>query len=67
VRYEIDVRRYSELKAAGSSIAIGDAIVLVDGEPIYTLRNAKSGLFRGIAYADYPHAGPNHKGGRLVP
>jgi 3-hydroxyacyl-[acyl-carrier protein] dehydratase/trans-2-decenoyl-[acyl-carrier protein] isomerase len=67
VRYEIDVRRYSELKAAGSSIAIGDAVVLVDGEPIYTLRNAKSGLFRGIAYADYPHAGPNHKGGRLVP
>jgi 3-hydroxyacyl-[acyl-carrier protein] dehydratase/trans-2-decenoyl-[acyl-carrier protein] isomerase len=67
VRYEIDVRRYSELKAAGSSIALGDAVVLVDGEPIYTLRNAKSGLFRGIAYADYPHAGPNHKGGRLVP
>jgi 3-hydroxyacyl-[acyl-carrier protein] dehydratase / trans-2-decenoyl-[acyl-carrier protein] isomerase len=67
VRYELDVRRYSELKATGSSIAIGDATVLVDGEPIYTLKNAKSGLFRGIAYGDYPHAGPNHKGGRLVP
>jgi 3-hydroxyacyl-[acyl-carrier protein] dehydratase/trans-2-decenoyl-[acyl-carrier protein] isomerase len=67
VRYEIDVRRYSELKTAGSSIAIGDATVLVDGEPIYTLKSAKSGLFRGISYADYPHPGPNHRGGRLVP
>jgi 3-hydroxyacyl-[acyl-carrier protein] dehydratase/trans-2-decenoyl-[acyl-carrier protein] isomerase len=67
VRYEIDVRRYSELKATGSSIAIGDATVLVDGEPIYTIKNAKSGLFRGIAYRDYPYAGPNSKGGRLAP
>jgi 3-hydroxyacyl-[acyl-carrier protein] dehydratase/trans-2-decenoyl-[acyl-carrier protein] isomerase len=67
VRYEIDVRRYSELKATGSSIAIGDASVLVDGEPIYTIKNAKSGLFRGIAYRDYPHPGRNSKGGRLAP
>lgn len=67
VRYEIDVRRYSELKATGASIAIGDASVLVDGEPIYSIRNAKSGLFRGIAYRDYPHAGPNSRGGRLAP
>lgn len=67
VRYEIDVRRYSELKSTGASIAIGDAAVLVDGEPIYSIRNAKSGLFRGIAYRDYPHPGPNAKGGRLAP
>ena len=67
VRYELDVRRYSELKATGSSIAIGDATVLVDGEPIYTLKSAKSGLFRGIAYRDYPYPGKNAKGGRLAP
>jgi 3-hydroxyacyl-[acyl-carrier protein] dehydratase/trans-2-decenoyl-[acyl-carrier protein] isomerase len=67
VRYEIDVRRYSELKASGSAIAIGDATVLVDGEPIYSIKSAKSGLFRGIAYGDYPHAGRNARGGRLVP
>ena len=67
VRYEIDVRRYSELKASGSAIAIGDATVLVDGEPIYAIKSAKSGLFRGIAYGDYPHAGPNARGGRLAP
>jgi 3-hydroxyacyl-[acyl-carrier protein] dehydratase / trans-2-decenoyl-[acyl-carrier protein] isomerase len=67
VRYEIDVRRYSELKASGSAIAIGDATVLVDDEPIYTIKGAKSGLFRGIAYTDYPHPGRNARGGRLAP
>jgi 3-hydroxyacyl-[acyl-carrier protein] dehydratase/trans-2-decenoyl-[acyl-carrier protein] isomerase len=67
VRYEIDVKRYSELKASGSAIAIGDATVLVDGEPIYTIRSAKSGLFRGIAYTDYPRLGRNARGGRLAP
>lgn len=67
VRYEIDVRRYSELKASGSAIAIGDATVLVDGEPIYAIKSAKSGLFRGIAYGDYPQPGPNARGGRLAP
>jgi 3-hydroxyacyl-[acyl-carrier protein] dehydratase/trans-2-decenoyl-[acyl-carrier protein] isomerase len=67
VRYEVDVRRYAELKAAGSVLAIGDATVLVDGEPIYTIKNAKSGLFRGIGYPDYPRPGKNAKGGRLMP
>jgi 3-hydroxyacyl-[acyl-carrier protein] dehydratase/trans-2-decenoyl-[acyl-carrier protein] isomerase len=67
VRYEIDVKRYSELKASGSAIVIGDATVLVDGEPIYTIRSAKSGLFRGIAYTDYPRLGRNARGGRLAP
>lgn len=67
VRYEIDVRRYSELKASGSAIAIGDATVLVDDQPIYSIRAAKSGLFRRIAYSDYPHPGRNSRGGRLAP
>jgi 3-hydroxyacyl-[acyl-carrier protein] dehydratase/trans-2-decenoyl-[acyl-carrier protein] isomerase len=67
VKYEIDVRRYSELKAAGSAIAIGDAVVSVDGEPIYTIKGAKSGVFRGIGYGEYPWPGKNAKGGRLVP
>ncbi|HEX2486074.1 MAG TPA: bifunctional 3-hydroxydecanoyl-ACP dehydratase/trans-2-decenoyl-ACP isomerase [Myxococcota bacterium] len=67
VRYEIDVRRYSELKATGSAIAIGDATVLVDDEPIYSIKAAKSGVFRGIAYTDYPSPGPNSRGGRLAP
>jgi 3-hydroxyacyl-[acyl-carrier protein] dehydratase/trans-2-decenoyl-[acyl-carrier protein] isomerase len=67
VRYEVDVRRYQQLRETGSAIAVGDATVLVDGEPIYEIRRAKSGLFRGIAYTDYPDPGPNARGGRLVP
>jgi len=65
VRYEIDVRRFARLEASGTAIAIGDARVLVDGEPIYAIQRAKSGVFRGIAYGDYPLPGPNARGGRL--
>ena len=34
VRYEIAVRRFTAL-ADGAALAIGDATVLADGEPIY--------------------------------
>ena len=60
--YEIDVRRYSELKAAGTAIAIGDAVVLVDGEPIYTIKAREVGLFRGIALRRVPVAGQERDG-----
>jgi 3-hydroxyacyl-[acyl-carrier protein] dehydratase/trans-2-decenoyl-[acyl-carrier protein] isomerase len=66
VRYEIDVRRYQELREAGSAIAIGDAAVLVDGAPIYEIKRAKSGLFQGIAYTSYPNPGPHARGGRMA-
>jgi 3-hydroxyacyl-[acyl-carrier protein] dehydratase/trans-2-decenoyl-[acyl-carrier protein] isomerase len=66
VRYEIEIRRYSELKASGSAVAIGTGRVLVDGEHIYTIRDAKVGLFQGIAYPDYPHPSANSTGGLLV-
>jgi 3-hydroxyacyl-[acyl-carrier protein] dehydratase/trans-2-decenoyl-[acyl-carrier protein] isomerase len=65
VRYEIDVKRYQELRESGSSVAIGDATVRVDGEPIYEIRRAKAGLFRDIGYPQYPLRGPHSKGGRL--
>jgi len=65
VRYEIDVRRYQELPDSGSAVAIGDARVLVDDEPIYELKRAKSGLFRGIAYSNYPNPGPQSRGGKM--
>lgn len=67
VRYEVDVVRYSELRQSGSSIAIGDAVVLVDGEAIYSIKRAKTGLFRGIAYRGYPNLGPNARGGKIEP
>lgn len=63
VRYEVDIRRFSLLKESGSAIAVGTGKVLVDGEVIYTIRDAKVGMFRGIAYPDYPAASANSKGG----
>jgi 3-hydroxyacyl-[acyl-carrier protein] dehydratase/trans-2-decenoyl-[acyl-carrier protein] isomerase len=63
VRYEVDIRRFSLLKDSGSAVAIGTARVLVDGEHIYTVRDAKVGMFRGIAYADYPARSEKSKGG----
>lgn len=65
VRYEIDVRRYTELEKQGASMVIGDATLLVDDEPIYTIKRAKVGTFQGIKYGDYPHVSKNAKGGRI--
>lgn len=65
VRYEIDIRRYSELQESGSAIAIGTGEVKVDGELIYTIKDAKVGIFRGIRYGEYPHAGRNAVGGQM--
>jgi len=63
VRYEIDIRRYTELADAGAAIAIGSGQVVVDGEPIYTVKDAKVGIFRGIRYPDYPLPSANSVGG----
>lgn len=65
VRYEVDVRRYTEIKRAEASMVIGDARVIVDGEEIYKISRARVGLFRGIAYPDYPLESENSRGGRL--
>ncbi len=65
VRYEIEVRRYAELPASGSAVAIGTGTVSVDGQAIYTIKDAKVGLFRGIQYPDYPNRSANSTGGLL--
>ena len=65
VRYEIDIVRYQELATSGSSVALGDAKVLVDGEEIYEIKRAKVGVFRDIDYPDYPRPSPHSRGGRL--
>jgi 3-hydroxyacyl-[acyl-carrier protein] dehydratase/trans-2-decenoyl-[acyl-carrier protein] isomerase len=65
VRYEVEIRRYAELPESGSAIAIGDATLLVDDEPIYTLKGAKVGLFADLSYRDYPHPSANSRGGKL--
>jgi 3-hydroxyacyl-[acyl-carrier protein] dehydratase/trans-2-decenoyl-[acyl-carrier protein] isomerase len=63
VRYEVDIRRFSLLKESGAAVAIGTGRVLVDGEHVYTVKDAKVGMFLGIAYADYPALSKNAKGG----
>jgi 3-hydroxyacyl-[acyl-carrier protein] dehydratase / trans-2-decenoyl-[acyl-carrier protein] isomerase len=63
VRYEVEIRRFSQLKDSGSAVAIGSARVLVDGELIYTIKDAKVGMFLGIAYPDYPARSDNSVGG----
>ena len=65
VRYEVEIRRFSTLPASGASIAIGNADVLVDGELIYRICDAKVGTFSGIEYPDYPLMSENARGGVL--
>ena len=65
VRYEIDIRRFSNLPDSGAAIAIGDGAVLVDGQRIYCIKDAKVGVFRDIAYPSYPTVGPRARGGLL--
>ena len=64
VRYEIDVRRYTEIESQGASMVVGSAKVYVDDEEIYSMANARVGTFTGIAYADYPLSSENARGGR---
>jgi 3-hydroxyacyl-[acyl-carrier protein] dehydratase/trans-2-decenoyl-[acyl-carrier protein] isomerase len=65
VRYEVDVVRFSRLAASGAAIAVADASVLVDGEPIYAVKRARSGTFLDIDYPDYPNASERSRGGRI--
>ena len=63
VRYAVEVRRYSELQ--GGAVVIGDGTVTVDGEAIYTVKDAKVGIYPGIQYTDYPAPSANSHGGVL--
>jgi 3-hydroxyacyl-[acyl-carrier protein] dehydratase/trans-2-decenoyl-[acyl-carrier protein] isomerase len=65
VRYEVDIRRFALLKQSGASVAIGSARVLVDGQPIYFVRDAKVGTFTGIQYSDYPARSKKSVGGPM--
>ena len=65
VRTEVDIRRFADLPAKNAALAIGDATVFVDGDPIYAVKQARVGLFQNIRYADYPEASELSRGGRL--
>ena len=64
MRYELQIKRYTVLKNTGAAIVIGDAQVLIDDEEIYSVKGARVGLFRDIAYPDYPYESENARGGR---
>jgi len=63
VRYEVDIRRYSYLEEQGAAMAIGSGKVFVDEEHIYTVTDAKVGIFSNITYSDYPLRSANSIGG----
>lgn len=65
VRHEIAVKRFTQLKASGASIVIGDAKVFVDDEQIMEVTGARTGIFRGIGYPDYPLRSANSVGGQM--
>lgn len=64
VRYEVEVRRLSRARG-GASLVVGDARVLVDDVPVYSVKGARAGLFPGIAYRDYPNPGIHSRGGSV--
>ncbi|MBN2438739.1 MAG: bifunctional 3-hydroxydecanoyl-ACP dehydratase/trans-2-decenoyl-ACP isomerase, partial [Deltaproteobacteria bacterium] len=59
VLYEIGVRRFTHLKESGASIVIGEGRISVDGEEIAEIHGAKTGVFQGISYPDYPRRSAN--------
>lgn len=65
VRYEINIVRFQTLVNSGSAVVLGDAIVHVDGDPVYEIKRAKVGMFRDIEYPDYPLQSRNSQGGRM--
>jgi len=65
VRFEIDIRRYLQLKKAGASIVVGDGRIFVDDELIATVAQARVGVFKDIAYKDYPLRSKNSVGGKM--
>jgi len=65
VRYVIDVRRFAQLKDSGASIAIANADIYVDNELITQIKDARTGVFQGIVYPDYPEKSVNAVGGMM--
>jgi len=65
VRYEIKVKRYFQQKESGASVVVGDGSVFVDDELIAVVKQARSGVFSGITYPDYPHRSQNSVGGMV--
>jgi 3-hydroxyacyl-[acyl-carrier protein] dehydratase/trans-2-decenoyl-[acyl-carrier protein] isomerase len=57
------VKWYALLKESGTCLVIGDGEIYVDDELIATVKDARTGIFKGILYRDYPKRSPNSIGG----
>lgn len=64
-RYEIEIKRFYQLKESGISIALANANVFVDDELIANVKQARTGVFLKIAYQDYPKRSINSVGGQI--
>jgi 3-hydroxyacyl-[acyl-carrier protein] dehydratase/trans-2-decenoyl-[acyl-carrier protein] isomerase len=62
-RFEVEVKRYSELKNNGASLIVANGSLAIDGEVVMTVKNARTGVFKGITYNDYPKKSANSIGG----
>ncbi len=59
VRYEANIKRCVNMRDRGVHLTIGDARVTVDGEEVCSVKNARFGLFKGIAHDEYPNQKAN--------
>ena len=66
VRYEVGVKRLSSFKEKGVCVVIGDGEVYVDDCLIYTVKDARVGMFKEIAYRNYPCASSPHARGGVL-
>ena len=64
VTYDVEIRRYSRMQ--GNSLVIGNGRVLLDGVHIYSISDARVGVFPGIQYADYPNPSENSRGSLIA-
>ena len=55
----------ASMSHAGACMGVGDARVIVDDQEIDRIAGGRVGLFRDIAYADFPVESENSHGGRM--
>jgi 3-hydroxyacyl-[acyl-carrier protein] dehydratase/trans-2-decenoyl-[acyl-carrier protein] isomerase len=54
------------LKGSGAAIVAGDGKVFVDNELIASVQQARTGIFKGIGYKDYPNRSKNSISGIIA-
>ena len=65
LRYDIEIVRFANLADSGTTIVIADGSLSVDNEVIMTVKGARTGLFKDIAYTDYPRRSKHSLGGMI--